>query len=669
MIRFDVARATFAPLTLIAAVCVSCGGAAPPTQAPSSANTKALALPAPPPPPDVSPVAAPATLIATGRLAKPSATLEIARSWSNLPMPQSEQATELLLGDAVGPLVDLDSSVDLAVAVDPARIGKGLDAIEGGLWVAVAAGVKNVDATKAALSDRYKLVPTDNGAFLIAGLGSAPHHDGDDDQDTDADFRRTCELAPAFGPSSTRIVCAFGDPKALALLGPWLTRGATRLPPGADVHVDLRLQPLRPMLAEQGKMISALAGSLLGASLPLPSLRDVLLAYVSDFMDLLLDVDTEAIDLQLSDASARATMSVALSSTKSTMARISMSAADRAGPPPPAFWQMPADAAAVGFGRGVDDALIARPRELLLKVLGEGLAYEGVKAADRKALVDAAAKLAVIPPSVVASGLDLDAAAKAMAAAPAETSTSVDRAFEWSIAPALFGWHLGEVDMPSAQLDGAVKDLVAAWSRPGLVAALRGKLKDATLPTIRAAPLSKSQVPWPKGASHYVVDIAPPAVVGAARNEKGKARPAPKALRLHLLLVPDGAKTWFGLSADEPALVARLTGAMSGSGETVGARPEAASLKAASVGGAGFVSLAGFAAELSAIAALLGAPPRLVTEPIRGLQQLPHRGLVPLTITSTTTSTTTPASALVTVDVPRAFVDDTIQLAVQRLHF
>jgi hypothetical protein len=108
---------------------------------------------------------------------------------------------------------------------------------------------------------------------------------------------------------------------------------------------------------------------------------------------------------------------------------------------------------------------------------------------------------------------------------------------------------------------------------------------------------------------------------------------------------------------------------MGGSGETVAARPEVASLKGASVGGAAFVSVAGLAAELSAIGALVGVPPRLLTEPIRGLQQLPHRGLVPLAMTATTTSTTAPASTVVTLDVPRAFVDDMIQFAAQHLHF
>ena len=52
------------------------------------------------------------------------ASLATAHGWTKLPMPQSEQVTELLTSEAVGPIVDLDAPIDFAVAV----LGSGREA-------------------------------------------------------------------------------------------------------------------------------------------------------------------------------------------------------------------------------------------------------------------------------------------------------------------------------------------------------------------------------------------------------------------------------------------------------------------------------------------------------------------------------------------------------------
>jgi hypothetical protein len=676
MIRCSVAPATSASLTIIAALALTtaCGGGAPPpTQAPSAVAKPAASAPVPAPP-DLTPVAPPLTLVASGRLAKPSATLATVHDWTHLPMPQSDQATELLLGEALGPLIDLDQPIDVAFAFDPAAVGKSLDEVTGGLFFAVAAGVKDADAAKTALADHFKLLPGDNGALLIPGLGNPPRHDSDDEQEEeDADFRRTCELAPAFGASATRLVCAIGNDKALSVLGPWLTRGAPRLPSGADVHVDFRMQPVKPMVAEQGKMMGALLGSMLASSLPLPSLREVVTATVLDLTDFLVDVDTEALDVTVADGGVRAKATLALTSVTSTMARFAMSNVDHSGPVPPIFWQMPADADAVDFTRGFDDAILARPRELLLKVADEGLAREGVKTADRKSLLDALAKLAVAPPSAFAAGVDLDAVAKAMAAnAPADPSASNDLAHTWPIIPQLFGWYVGEMDAPGDKMSAAWKDFVAAWGRPGLVSALREKLHGAAPPTIRSVPLPKAAAAWPKGATHYVLTFTPSFPTQGGANRKGAKDKdkggggALKPLVVHALIVPEASRTWVGVSADEALATARLGAAMAGSGQTLASRSDMASFKdLQAAGAAGFFTMAGLGSEAAVFAAALGAPWKDIAEPIESLRALPHRALTPITITATTTSPTAPTSSVVSLDIPRAVVDDLLVIIAQ----
>jgi hypothetical protein len=174
----------------------------------------------------------------------------------------------------------------------------------------------------------------------------------------------------------------------------------------------------------------------------------------------------------------------------------------------------------------------------------------------------------------------------------------------------------------------------------------------------------------PKGTAHYVIDLPPPSAqiaphhaadVGSAN---AKTRPAAlKPVTIHLLLVPDGARTWVGLAADESVLVTKVNAAMAGSGDTLASRSDLASLKAASIGGGGFVTLSGLAAEFSALAALFGAPWKDVAEPLSDLGKLPHHGSTPMLLTGGSSPATPPTTAVFSLQIPRGVVDDVVVMA------
>src|SRR5947209_6927369 len=92
-----------------------CGGSPPAPQAPALARSSTAAPPSPPP--DLSPVPEPKTLVASARLAKPSASLAVVHAWTKLPTPGAEQVTELVANKGLGPVVDLDRPIDVAIAV------------------------------------------------------------------------------------------------------------------------------------------------------------------------------------------------------------------------------------------------------------------------------------------------------------------------------------------------------------------------------------------------------------------------------------------------------------------------------------------------------------------------------------------------------------------------
>src|ERR1700727_2477621 len=97
------------------ALLAGCGGGAPPPQAPPPAPSVAPVAAAPPA--DLSAVPPPAGLVVSGRVARLSASLAAVHAWTQLPMPKSEQVSELLTTEAVGALVDMDRPIDFAVSV------------------------------------------------------------------------------------------------------------------------------------------------------------------------------------------------------------------------------------------------------------------------------------------------------------------------------------------------------------------------------------------------------------------------------------------------------------------------------------------------------------------------------------------------------------------------
>src|ERR1700722_9254534 len=152
--RTSATRAAFAvtisTLPILASL-VACGGAAPP---PPAVVAPAPAAP-PAPPPDLSAVPDPAGLVVSGHFAKIGTTLSTVHGWSNLPMPQSEQLTELLTSEAIGPVLDVDQPVYFALTA----VASGL-AMKPPMF-AISAAVKDPDKVKASLAERYKLVPGD----------------------------------------------------------------------------------------------------------------------------------------------------------------------------------------------------------------------------------------------------------------------------------------------------------------------------------------------------------------------------------------------------------------------------------------------------------------------------------------------------------------------------
>src|SRR5262249_6313134 len=229
-------------LALVVSFCAACGGSPPPPP------QKPAAPPAPkvsaPPPPDTSAVPRPDGLVVFARLSKPEATLKVVGGWTGIPMPGSEVVSELLTGATVGKVIDLGQPIDVAV-------GMAGDTMAPRPLIAVSAAGRSLEGAEGAVSASHQGTPGANrpppnqgtrggkGRLRIEGPGGE-------------DGERPCALVPA--ATGTRIVCGDG-PAALEALEPWLARSAPRDSFSQDLHVDVRLAPVRPTVQSLRSML------------------------------------------------------------------------------------------------------------------------------------------------------------------------------------------------------------------------------------------------------------------------------------------------------------------------------------------------------------------------------------------------------------------------------
>ncbi len=628
--------------SVTALVCaVGCAGAPPAPVAPA-VETRPLPPPPPPPVAEVGAVADPANLLVSGRLGKPAAVLAVVRDWSGLPTPQSEEVTQFVLGEPAGAIVDLDQPVDFAMSTSGAGTHLGVVG-------AVSMAIGDPERAKASLAEHFKLVASDNGVSLLQEQGE-PSAKEDSKDDDDEDRNRACEIAPAFGPAPMRLVCGWG-PKALSLLGPWLTRTATRRAAPSDVHVDLRMEPIRSTILAEKRF----AGTVLGSMFPFvglasQSMHELVSSVLGDVVDFAVDLDGATLDGLARDEAAAATATLKFAGHTSALSRLVTSHAERSAPAPAAFWELPGDADFALFERGVDETDLARGRQLLLHVFDEGFEQVGLKEADRRPIVDALGKIASTSPLVMARGLDWDAAKKAIAAEKAlrevAGATGLDEA-QRAASQAMIGWFLVEMDESSTRLATAFKDLVTAQGRPGVLATLRAK--DPSTPSVHTAVMPKGAT-LPPASQHYVVEFPtePPS------DGKVKTATVRKPVLAHVFVTGDSTHTWVGVGGDELGVASKLAAALATGGDKLSGRSELAPLKSSSLGSGGFVTVRnlGLATVHSGSE---GGAMRKMDE----WAHLPHGGKVgmPFSLTALSDSQVTAS-----IEVPKSAIEDIVRL-------
>lgn len=528
---------------------------------------------------DLSPVAAPAGLVAFARISRPSKIPGVLSSWTGLPIPIDEALGEAL-GDGVSAIVDTAEPIDIAFAIEGASRRP--------TW-AVSAGVRSIDDAKSALQASFYLSPLANGAFRIK-----PHrHDkrGCDDDDDGCDdgprITRACVLAPAFGSAPARVVCGKSSVDAI---WPYMVRGATRIDAPSDVHAEIYADAVRSMMGDDRSPIGWYA-------------RDVGRAgsFGADLVDFAGDVDKLVFDAKLDDAAASATATLSFKQVRSPLSRMAVAHADKVGPPPAAFAKLPADSDAAFFVSGIDAKEIERAKTVLGELLGKELDETGMPQADRKAFIDASKSLLGLAeaPIVWAKGSDVAGANAAVALARSAQGSATQSAAERAAAAKLGGWNILGVEQPLAKVAAVVKEWSAFASRPSLVKWNQSRDPSRPLPTLKSAPAPKG---LPADTQHWELGIAsielhPPAPVAGPPPKSPPRKVTFIVQKVQLYLVPDGARTYVVWSLDDAMAIEKAKALAAGSGATLATKNGLGDLQSARANAGGFVSMRALALD------------------------------------------------------------------------
>jgi len=565
-------------------------------------------------------------VIVVGRLQSPAASVDLLASWTGLPLDWRALMDGALPRTSLGPgreVLALDAPVDLLVTLPRAgsapeprmAFSVGVASLEGALELAEA-----LDEDVEAVGTRL---------YRIGGRGEL-----------------TCMLGPAAGRAPARLVCGdgFGDVEELM---PYMTRSLPRETVGAaDVHVELRVEPIRrmygPTLAQAGQLgIPFLVREL---SLDDPRLdravAEVARGLLAEGIALIDDVDrlSLTVDLDAAAGAARGAMTVDFRAAKSWTGTTLLDAAPRATTVPDAFWNLPADVPAASFSAPSNPERWREARRSAGEILDALLVIGKVPDPLRKQATRLVEQtLTRSAATVVVQGTN---------PAPGKRPVAEDGTDELEVRflPALvqqLGWQIHRVEAPAKEYTDYFDGFVRVYNDRAITKLLEERIPDlepAAMPRLAAKPAGAG---FPVGSRRYELTFTSP------------SDGAPVTVtQLHLVVVPNGKQTWIAVGGDLGVLRQETARLLTPTAKTLRDRPGLEGLQRERFTGAGFTTLRrSFSGSLQQYFEMSDA------EVARVMNLLPARGETPMITTVRVTAAGAPRLEWATV-MPKAVVQD-----------
>jgi hypothetical protein len=586
----------------------------------------------------LDPVAEPSDIFVVARWKNPSSTMSGLSACAGVPDKLAEDNVRTLLdkalarsfrggadGRQLADIIAMDAPVDLVVSLDTSkRTPQAL--------YTFSVGLTSLDRAKQAASGSGELVELAPGLFRVGDGERSP----------------VCVVGAAAGSAPARLICGRRE-KDVLTLGPYMARNMPIAePPKQDLHAELRFTPID---ARYGGDIRRGLGFLpnyartqtIGDPRYDQALEEAARAIADEGAALAGDLDRVSIDLGVDpNACLTAKASMQLRGKSSWLAGTIADAGKKSGPPPAIFWRAPVDSDSASYGRGTDVTRYSGIFRTLRNLVEGKLAKEKIGSdADRKALASLInLPLAKDTSIVVASGHTHPTPKQI---APGKKLTDQQIADE--LVNGYLGWYVLGFDEGPDPLSKMIKNVVSVYGRKGLTDPLRKGLgRDGNaLPTAKL-------VPAPRDLGRGALDVElkfkiEPRKKTYAQDTKHKPG-KPLTFAIHLLLMPDGKRTWIGVGANRDDVVKHLkmSKASAPDSGTLMGRPELEELKSGKAVSSGFFTLSMFTRGLASV---LGNPAftgsmkpsasSSLEELGRTLNNLPHKGNTPIFMVTETT--------------------------------
>lgn len=619
----------------VSASTVACGGS---KQAPATAPTAPSVEPAQ----VLTEVPEPTDLVLVVRWANPEASAKTVSSYTGLPLSLSELTDKLPAW--LSPLAAQDASVDFVLT-----LAEGKPTTEPSFHGAVAFGLRASveEARRAAIAAGEPLEELGPGVYRL--------------QNELTDLR--CDLAAAAGPAPSRIVCG-EDADDVSLLAPYLTRTLARQPaPANDLSAELRFVPFENRYGSTIQQAIRMGASVLPAQFHIGqprfdrALTDAAHGLADEALALTHDLNTLFMGIDLEEQAAKSATSLNFRGAQSWTVNTLDDAGKRAAAAPALFWNLPVDATTASFGRGASSARFSGIRRTLSNLLDGWLTHEGVKPADRQALVELFSdEYATDAPTVSASGpYDPETRANIVGSEKSPKTAEIREAL------ANAGWQIVGLETPAPKWAGALRKLVTAYNGPGVKKQIERGLRaiDVTMPApeVKLSPVSKE---LPEGSLEVVITLHPD-----ADTTKAKASKAAPSVRVHGFLMPDAGRTWLAVGADRASLIARLRAVQvnAPASETLAVRSGLDAFRSGAYSSAGFLTAASllqsFETKAGEAFGLSGLDSNRILRATR------HGGATPILFEGEVHREGSATRAAMKLDAPREAIEDIVAAVMQ----
>lgn len=604
-----------APLGALAlSLPLACGPGAPSSKTPADPGAPGgNAVVAEGDAPDLSPVAAPGDLFLVGRLKNPAAVMDVVSSWAKLPIDWRRELSKAEPG--VDQVLHWDAPVEVAVALDPS--GRG-DVPQP--FAVVSVGLRGLQPALDMVRRGGESVRQIRAGVYRVGRGSP-----------------NCAMAAAVGAAPARLVCGDREEDVDALLA-YATRGLPNENLGtADMRIEVRAEPWRRRYAAELRQAKTLATPFVLRKMSLDDARfdrplaDAVHALTDEALGLVEDIDIVRMDASMNKGRgvAEATFFAKFRGSNSWVVTTLAETSARANTAPEAFFRLPKDATAASYTVGADPKRAEPIRRNLAELLDGFLAHAKVP----KRLRDQS--VALLDESWTTESGSVYARGEIPAAATRSEKSSDLQREQMRVG---VGWHIAAIEEPMKKYKGYFDRVLKLYGDRQLRSLVEKEahIKANEWPKLRA----RGGRGLPAGSVVYELTI-PGEMFMDYPDDGGAAKPG-KPMSAVLILVPDGNRTWFGVSADEKHLTDRLNAAKKAdAASTLASREGLAQMKSRKAVSQGFLSLMTVLGSVrSGMSGFMGSGASKEVE--RVFNSMPHHGETPMLTSFTVTKGSAP---------------------------